>query len=204
MSLQSPPQQNTLPCATHLFWFLLLFSSLLSFVKSGQSFSEFEDAIRRDDVEALDILLMTDPVDLNLVNARTGQSLLMFSVLSGKENSVRYLLEKGADTTIAEKDGYTPVHGAGFQGRANIMKELIKRGLDFRDQHSDQFEPFHRACWGREQRHTETIEVLLEAGVPFDAPGGPGGTLCLEMTQNKGTQKLLQKWAKKRNEADEF
>ena len=40
------------------------------------------------------------------------------------------------DTSIPEKDGYTPMHGAGFQGRAAIAKALIAHGLDPSDRHS--------------------------------------------------------------------
>ena len=36
----------------------------------------------------------------------------------------------GADTTVPEKDGYTPMHGAGFQGRAEIAKILLDHGVD--------------------------------------------------------------------------
>ena len=36
----------------------------------------------------------------------------------------------GADTTVGEKDGYTPMHGAGFQGRPKIAQKLIDHGLD--------------------------------------------------------------------------
>ena len=39
----------------------------------------------------------------------------MHAVLSGKLAAVKVLLSKGADTSIGEKDGYTPMHGAGFQ-----------------------------------------------------------------------------------------
>ena len=50
----------------------------------------------------------------------------MNSVLSGKKEAVEYLLSKKADTSIAEKDGYTPVHGAGFQGRVETLEEILK------------------------------------------------------------------------------
>ena len=66
------------------------------------------------------------------------------------------LLEMKADTSIPEKDGYTPMHGAGFQGRAEIAQMLINHGLDKSDRHSDGYTPMLRACWGREMRHTET------------------------------------------------
>ena len=92
----------------------------------------------------------------------------MHAVLGGSLESVKYLLSKGADTSIGEKDGYTPMHGAGFQGRYEIAKVLIDHGLDPRDKHSDGYEPIHRACWGREERHMQTVKVFLDAGVPFD------------------------------------
>jgi len=37
----------------------------------------------------------------------------MHGVLQGKAIAVKYLLKRGADTSIPEKDGYTPAHGAG-------------------------------------------------------------------------------------------
>ena len=49
----------------------------------------------------------------------------------------RRYLKAGADTSIGEKDGYTPLHGAGFQGRAEIARLLIDHGLDPNERHSD-------------------------------------------------------------------
>ena len=68
------------------------------------------------------------------------------------------------DASIPEKDGYTPFHGAGFQGRASIARMLIKdsRGLDPNDRHKDGFQPIHRACWGGEARHAETVKVNIK------------------------------------------
>merc|ERR1739838_88517 len=62
-----------------------------------------------------------------------GQTPLMMSVLGGHYKLVKELLEMKADTSIPEKDGYTPMHGAGFQGRAEIAQMLINHGLDKSD-----------------------------------------------------------------------
>ena len=51
-------------------------------------------------------------------------------------HAVEALLAAGADVSIGEKDGYTPMHGAGFQGRAEVAKLLIAHGLDPSDVHS--------------------------------------------------------------------
>lgn len=37
--------------------------------------------------------------------------------VAGQANAVKYLLSKGADWRVGEKDGYTPMHGAAFQAR---------------------------------------------------------------------------------------
>lgn len=75
----------------------------------------------------------------------------MASVLRGKINIVKHLLTSGADTSIGEKDGYNPPHGAAFQGRADVMEVLIEAGLDVNEYHEDGFVPLHRTCWGHEK-----------------------------------------------------
>ena len=99
---------------------------------------------------------------INKQDPSSGQTPLMMAVLMGKEEVVKMLLKESVvDASIPEKDGYTPFHGAGFQGRASIARMLIKdsRGLDPSDRHKDGFQPLHRACWGGEARHAETVKV---------------------------------------------
>lgn len=60
------------------------------------------------------------------------------SSLRGNLESVKFLLAAKADTSIPEKDGYTPMHGAGFQGRAEIAKLLIAHGLNPSEKHKAQ------------------------------------------------------------------
>jgi len=169
-----------------------LFVSLL--LSSGAS--KIHDFVQQDRVEEL----KTAPEqDLNEIGPG-GQSPLMLAVLSGKEEAVRVLLDRGADTSIAEKDGYTPCHGAGFQGRAHIMKMLLDHGLPCTtDRHKDGYTPLHRACWGGEPRHTETVRTLLRAGAPPDQAGDDGRS-PLAMTQNYNTKKLLKHRLQKRAE----
>merc|ERR1711935_1096117 len=93
--------------------------------------------------------------DIN-IKGPGGQTPLMMSVLGGHYHLVKELLAMDADATIPEKDGFGPMHGAGFQGRAEIVQMLINHGLDKSDRHGDGFTPMLRACWGTEMRHTET------------------------------------------------
>ena len=107
--------------------------------------------------------------------------------------ALKALLAAGADVTIGEKDGYTPLHGAGFQGRAEVAKVLIEHGLNPSERHADGFTPIHRACWGGSQRHAETVRVLLEAGVSHEEKSSNGDT-PMEMTKNPSTLLLLVIW----------
>eukprot|EP00747_Dinoflagellata_sp_TGD_P165176 gnl/TRDRNA2_/TRDRNA2_186119_c0_seq1.p1 gnl/TRDRNA2_/TRDRNA2_186119_c0~~gnl/TRDRNA2_/TRDRNA2_186119_c0_seq1.p1 ORF type:complete len:193 (-),score=45.01 gnl/TRDRNA2_/TRDRNA2_186119_c0_seq1:71-649(-) len=154
--------------------------------------------VQQDDPEAIRKAIESGQ-DINTIG-QGGQSPLMAAVLMGKEKAVKYLLEAKADTMVAEKDGYTPMHGAGFQGRPEIAKMLIAARMDPSLRHSDGYTPIHRGCWGSEKRHTEFVQVLLEAGVPYDEKDGQGRLPIDNVRDNKRTKVLLTKWAKKKKE----
>ena len=135
--------------------------------------------------------------DINARDARTGQTCLMASTLRGNVDMVMLMLERGADATVPEKDGYTPPHGAGFQGRPDVMRVLKEvGGIDvINSPHADGFFPIHRACWGREPRHAKTVEYLLSIGEdPNRMSTGARKQTCLEMTSNPHTIEVLKKY----------
>ena len=76
-------------------------------------------AVKRDSMEDIKAALAADPSALDRTGPG-GQSPLMHAVLMGKGAAAKYLLKRGADVSVAEKDGYTPMHGAGFQGLSLI------------------------------------------------------------------------------------
>lgn len=164
------------------------------------------DAIKKDNSEQVKTILKTTQNIASFINTQqpgSGQTPLMMSVLMGRVEAVKMLLDHPeVDVTIPEKDGYTPMHGAGFQGRAKIAKILIKdsRNIDPSWMHKDGFTPIHRACWGQEQRHTDTVEAFIKVGkVAWDEKTKKGKT-CADITFNQETKKLLKKWAKKKAE----
>lgn len=138
---------------------------------------------------------LQEGANINVQDEINGQTAIMRATLHGWTSIVKYLLQQGADVTIAEKDGYTPAHGAGFQGRSKIMKLFIEKGVDVLTiSETDGFTPFHRACWGREQRHTDTVRYFLQHGVVDDV-NMKGGLehqqTCFQMTPNSRTKALL-------------
>lgn len=155
------------------------------------------EAVRADDPTGIQRAIGVLGADINLPGGG-GQTPLVHAVLSGKIQAVQKLLQLGANVDIAEKDGYTVAHAAGFQGRAEILKILAayrneegKKLIDLMHQHADGYYPFHRACWGREQRHTDTVQAFLDLGIPPNLQAANGQD-CLTMTKNPATRALVQ------------
>ena len=96
-----------------LIYMLLSFSAVLGREAMVSDIFEF---IQNDDVENLKDLLSKHPLIIDRPGPG-GQTPLMAAVLMGSTKCTDFLLKQGADHTIGEKDGYTPVHGAAFQGR---------------------------------------------------------------------------------------
>jgi ankyrin repeat protein len=153
-----------------------------------------------DTVESIQEMFQDDAVartiDINARDDSSGQTCLMASVLRGKKLTVELLLFQGADPSVAEKDGYTPPHGAAFQGRTNVMAVLHEYGLSQQEYHTDGYLPFHRACWGQTERHAVFVLYLLKQGIVTDinVPSKDGKT-CREMTRNAQTLKILDRYA---------
>ena len=91
----------------------------------------------------------------------------MYSSLVGLVEVAQALLSHNADMDLGMLEGgFTPLHGAAFQGQPAVVKLLLEHGADPLHRHPDGFIPMHRACWGTTPRHTEAVLLFLEAGVP--------------------------------------
>eukprot|EP00934_Nitzschia_sp_Nitz4_P001006 Nitzschia sp. Nitz4//scaffold362_size15054//6449//7075//NITZ4_008900-RA/size15054-processed-gene-0.11-mRNA-1//-1//CDS//3329549244//1006//frame0 len=167
---------------------------LLALAPTARSLS-IHDAVVENDVEAIREAIAVHGEDINTIGTG-GQTPLVSAVLKGKLEAVKVLLELGADVTIPEKDGYTVMHAAAFQGRARILQVLAAHKnadgskIELMHRHKDGYYPFHRACWGRQPRHAETVNVFLSLGVPHDTMSANGQT-CIQMTRNEETLSYL-------------
>lgn len=177
----------------------------LSCVLLTVAFGDIHSAIISNDLEGVRTAVANGELNKR---SDSRQSPVMHSTLLGRPAVVDLLLESGADLSITDakpgnSNGYTPIHGAGFRGRPEIMRSLIKAGMDPNDIHNDGFSPLHRACWGKEEGHTETIEVLLEVcGEKCATTKGGDGDSPLQMaadTKNTRSVEVLTKFLKERN-----
>ena len=69
---------------------------------------------------------VSDGLDINARNPVSGDPLLFTASLMGHTDIVSFLLEKGSDINIQNRDGNTSLHVAAFLGRAEAAELLIK------------------------------------------------------------------------------
>ena len=99
---------------------LLVVLSPLVLTSEEHLVEEVFKAIRNEKYDALVRILKENGENLksfiNLKDKKSGQTPLMMAVLMGRDEAVKTLLARDeVDVTIPEKDGYNPLHGAGFQ-----------------------------------------------------------------------------------------
>ena len=196
----------------HKIQLSLLFCFAITFTMGKKVIDELFDTFGEwgdedgPDLEEFRKIIENNKDDLkSFINTReksSGQTPLMKSVLMGHTEVVRILLDlEEVDVTIGEKDGYTPMHGAGFQGRADIVKLLAEKNIDPSEYHKDGYTPLHRACWGQDQRHLETVKMFVDvAKVPYNQKTKDGTKTCKKIAMHPGIVELMEKYEKEEDQ----
>lgn len=135
--------------------------------RTSEPFLEAFEAIQADDLDRLETLLQQHP---ELPNARgtNSNTLLNLAGALGKVEAVRRLLARGADPSIGNNKGWTPLHQAGYRGPQDgvslqLLPLLLAAGARVDVfAHGDGGSPLVQALfWG----HRENAEILAERGV---------------------------------------
>ena len=77
-------------------------------------------------------LLLAKGALVNVRNAVTGATPLAAAVLAGREEQLRLLLAAGADTTLSDRLGDTPLHLAAKINAPHLALLLLQAGADAR------------------------------------------------------------------------
>jgi len=91
---------------------------------------------------------------------------LLKAAKSGKLESVRELLRKGADADARGRDGWTPLIWASKEGHARVVEILLKKGADPRLSNQWGWFPL---TWAAIQGHSAIVELLLKHGADVNA-----------------------------------
>ncbi len=137
-------------------------------------------------------MLIDHGADVNARNA-FGSTALMWSATDLEK--VRLLVEHGADVNIASKAGRTALLiAAGSNPSAEIVRYLIAHGADVKATDATHGTTLFAATLGND---TESIRILIAAGVDVNAPGDAGVTPLMNTAANvEAVKMLLAKGAK--------
>ena len=174
----------------------------------------FHDQIKRGGIEAVRSSLAEDPSLLNATNA-AGQTALLLAKYYKQEDIADYLLtldpqldiflataagrsskvlsELERDRTLVDshsRDGWTPLHLAGFFGHSDLVSALIDKGAKIEAVSTNQMKntPLHAAIAGRQ---IEAARVLLERGANANARQ-EGGWTALQSAAQSGDREALE------------
>ena len=162
------------------------------------------DAITSNSPDVVNGALAALPQGAIDIRGPSGNTPLFESVLKHHVHSVALLLKRGANPRLINVDGYDALDAAAFGGCAMCAHALIEAGLDPNTVRHDGFNALHRAIWGDTPMHTETVKVILEAGVSPsmmanmistrpDQQSGPVPPINM-VNENKATKALLEEW----------
>jgi len=74
---------------------------------------------------------------------------------------MQFLVEHGADPTVQDKDGWTPLHLASQNGHIGVVQFHVEHGADPTAQDKDRWTPLHSAS---KNGHAEIVQFLIEHG----------------------------------------
>jgi ankyrin repeat protein len=138
---------------------------LLFFIFTAHA-DEIHAAVRSGDLEKVKTLLQGHAGWLNSPDQNQKTSLHL-ALESGHVDIALYLIERGADINLKDKDKATPLHNAAYLGSLEIVDLLLNKGAaslnegNFRGQ-----TPLHFAC---ERGHPGVVSRLLDAGADIEA-----------------------------------
>ena len=123
------------------------------------------------DLEAMARLLDRDPSALNELATffvdprRSTITPLMWAVRSQKSQSVRMLLDRGADVNIADQLGRTALHDAAKAGSTAIVRQLVDAGADINRLTKSGHSPLAIAV---RAKHDEVVALLIREGADLE------------------------------------
>ena len=95
---------------------------------------------------------------------------------------VSTLVEAGADVSLCNADGWSPLKIAAATGRSDIVSALLKAGADVsKANQKDGWTPLHSAC---KQGSESVVQLLLEAGADMEANNNDGATPLIIASSN--------------------
>jgi ankyrin repeat protein len=151
--------------------------ALMAFVFVPLAAEDIFAPVKKGDLDTIKALLEKDPA---LLNARGDydRTPLLEAVLSRQPAVCEFLLEKGADFNLVNKEGFGPLHFAAFLGETEQVKLLIAKGAPLTvNANVIGATPLDLAV---SAGHKDMVELLIAKGAPLNLKDKKGNTPLLK------------------------
>ncbi|MCG8340757.1 MAG: ankyrin repeat domain-containing protein, partial [Cytophagales bacterium] len=150
--------------------------------------SPFKLAEEKGDNKLVSLLKEYDLSELNTYDSE-GNTPLIKAIKEGNTGEAKYLIEKGADVTLADTSNErSPLWWAAYMGNTEIVKLLIAKGVEVDEVDKNNITPLAAACdestnmhnedeSSKMEQHKGVIKLLVENGATVDAKNSDGLTL---------------------------
>ncbi len=139
----------------------------------------------------IDVILETGKFDINAAD-NYGRTPLHYAIMgTNSDINARHLIRKGADPTIANREGNTPFHLAAFRGKEIETIKLILENerVDINSRDFSGMTALHYAIWAS---NVITVRYLLKKGADPNAVKKNGATLFHLVVQSDDYYKTTE------------
>lgn len=141
-------------------------------------------AVREDANKVFELLFNTKDVNLN-ARARNGDTALMIAAYKGRYDTVKALLDKGAEPN---QTGWAALHYAAAVGNNQIVQLLLDHSAYIDAESPNQTTPIMMAARGG---HILTVKLLLDEGADLTLKNGAGMT-ALDFARAGGFKDIVE------------
>ena len=138
------------------------------------------DASREGNTAEVRELINNHMVDVNFVGPWATP--LYWAVLQGHIDTVKLLLDRGAEVDKADNNGITPLHWAAKIGYKEMLQLLLNGGARVDTADKQGSTALHRAA---SHFHIHIVKLLLDAGADVDKETKRYGKTTLNLAANK-------------------
>lgn len=101
------------------------------------------------------------------------------SPVEDRSTVVDFLIEQGLNVNVEAIDGETPMYNAAFRHEPQMIRHLLARGGSLHHVDSSESALHAAVRWPDSTSLADTIDVILEAGIPIDVVDSEGRTALL-------------------------
>ena len=128
---------------------------------------ELNNAILKRNYDLAHYLIVEKHFDINKKYGINNETLLVYISINGKFETLKFLVEHGADMNQSDTIGNTPLIYAAISGRQNMVRYLISQGADVHARNNF-FQNAYLACLNGKVKKN-ILSVLFENGVDVNS-----------------------------------